>query len=75
MVPLPSAYTDLDLGFPMRIFMEIEFIKRPFICDRLFSMDINDTQIFLSQCWKLITGWQIWDCINDLRDFQIFIIQ
>ena len=74
-VDLPSAYTDLDLGFYTNSFMTIEFIKRSLSCDKLFSIDSNDPHIFLSLCWTLTKGWIIWGCIIDIRDFKIFIIQ
>ena len=28
---------------------------------------------FISLCWKLMTGWWIWDCINDIGYCKIFI--
>ena len=52
LVDLPSAYTDIDLGFSTWSLIVIELIKRPLRCDRILSIDIYDPQISFSLCWN-----------------------
>ena len=75
LVAFLSIYSDLDLGFLMWSLLAIEFIKSTLSCDRLFLIDINDPHIYFSLCLKLMTGWWIWYCINDIRDSKIFTNQ
>ena len=75
LVYLTSVQTNLDLEFFTCILMAIEFIKCTLICDRIFSIDINDPHIQFSLCWKLMTSWLIWYYISDIRNCKIFIIQ
>ena len=60
---------------PTSIMMVLDFIKRTLIYDCLFSIDSNGPHIFLNLCRKFMNGWWIWYCINDMRNYKIFIIQ
>ena len=71
MVYLSSAYTDLDLGFSTLSLMALDFVKCTLIWYGIFSIGINYPHIFISLCWKLMTGWWIWDYINDIMVFKI----
>ena len=57
LVDLTYSYTDIDLGVNTLNTIDLEFIKCALVYYGVFSIDRNDTHIFLSQFRKLMTGW------------------
>ena len=53
LVALPSAQTNLDLGFFTWSLMAIEFIKCTLSRNILFPNDRYDPQIYFRLCWEL----------------------
>ena len=56
LVALTYEYNDVDLEFFTWSMMDTEFINLTFICNMIFCIDSNNPHIFISLCWKLMTG-------------------
>ena len=72
MVPPVKSYD--HFGLYTVCLITLQFIKSPFGGYVLFSTDINNREIFICLCWKLVDFWQVRNGVSTIMNCKVIIV-